>query len=88
MDLRCVAIQSAAEPPSGVPRINGEQSRTSPVKVADSPLVNMDRGPRQLWAAADVSSADLGVYTVIGALMGVGVVLILIAAWLFKATKP
>ena len=39
-------------------------------------------------ATADVSSSDLGVYTIVGALMVVGLVLILIAAWLFKATKP
>lgn len=48
----------------------------------------MDRGPRQLLATADVSSSDLGVYTVIGALIVVGLILIAIAAWLFKATKP
>ena len=57
-------------------------------EVADSPLVNTDLGPRQLWAAADVSSSDLGVYTIVGALMAVGVVLLLVAAWLFKATQP
>lgn len=45
-------------------------------------------GAGLLLASADVSSSDLGVYTVIGALMLVGVVLILIAAWLVRATKP
>lgn len=48
----------------------------------------MERGPRQLLATADVSSSDLGVYTIVGSLMAVGVIFILIAAWLFKATKP
>lgn len=48
----------------------------------------MDRGPRLLLASSGVSSTDLGVYTIVGALMAIGLVLMLIAAWLFKATKP
>lgn len=57
--------------------------------------MSADRGPQlfavaeqRLLGASDVPSSDLGVYTVIVGLMAVGVVLILIAAWLFRATKP